>query len=234
MSETTYTDPVSGIEFVFVKGGTYRMGDWSGEGFENELPVHEVTVGDFFIGRYPVTQGQWTRVMGDNPARWDFAPEHPVEMVSFGDVGAFLEKLNAEAEGTCRLPTEAEWEYAARSGGKEERWPGTDDLDVAGNLCWHDVNANKCTQPVGRLKPNGLGLHDMGGNVFEFVADVFADDAYAKHQPVNPVYLGPGEDRVIRGGSWYSYILLCRCMDRAIYGADYRDNYVGFRVVREP
>ncbi len=225
---------VAGIDLVPVPGGSFRMGDGFGDGFQNELPVHEVAVDDFHLGRFLVTQVQWEAAMGANPSTFALGPDHPVETVSWFDVQDFLAALNAKAEGTFRLPTEAEWEYAARSGGKDEYLAGLADPDLAPEYAWYDDTAGKQTQPVGKLKPNGLGLHDMSGNVYEFVADVFAHDAYAHHAPRNPVHRGIGEDRTIRGGSWRSYKVLCRCSDRSNHGPTYKDSYVGVRVAWSP
>lgn len=229
-----FREPFSGIELIAVRGGSYAMGDGFGDGFDNERPVHPVTVSDYLLGRTPVTQGQWQQVMGTNPAVFAVSPDHPVESVSWADVQAFIAKINAlpESGGGYRLPTEAEWEYAARSGGNAEKWPGTSDPQAARDHCWFDENGDYTTHAVGLKHPNGLGFYDMGGNVFELCADVYADDAYLHHAQVNPLYGGPGADCLLRGGSWYSYLLLTRCTDRSRYGRNCRDRYVGFRLAR--
>ena len=119
--QTGFTDPVTGMDFVYVKGGTFIMGDTFGDGEDHELPTHQVTLSDFYIGKYPVTQGEWQAVMGSNPSYFtDGGASCPVEHVSWDDVQVFISKLNQWSGKNYRLPTEAEWEYAARSGGKSE------------------------------------------------------------------------------------------------------------------
>ncbi|MFQ5976290.1 MAG: formylglycine-generating enzyme family protein, partial [Candidatus Hydrothermarchaeales archaeon] len=207
---------VTGMEFVFVKGGCYEMGDTFGDSYGDEEYAHEVCVDDFWMGRYEVTQGQWRWIMGDNPSRFKNGKKYPVERVGWDDVQEFIEILNKKTGKKFRLPTEAEWEYAARSGGKKERYAGTSDEDSLyryANFC--DINCKydwktegqddgyKNTAPVGSYEPNGLGLYDMSGNVWELVQDVYNENAYSMHSRNNPVYKGDGGYRVIRGGSWY-------------------------------
>lgn len=208
------------------------MGDWTGHGFANEAPVHAVTLDSYALGRTPVTQGQWQQVMGNNPAHFARGADYPVEQVNWEDIQEFLRRLNNLTDGGYRLPSEAEWEYAARDGGLPQRWAGTDDEARVGEYGWYDENATMTTHPVAEKLPNTLGFHDMSGNVWEMVADVYAEDGYHHHTPRNPLHAGPGVDRVLRGGSWYSYRLLLRCTDRTIHGPHYRDRYVGFRVAR--
>lgn len=229
------------MEFLCVKGGSFAMGDTFGDGFENEQPVHPVDLDDFFLGKYPVTQEEWYALTGDNPALFK-GERRPVECVSWNDVQHFIAQLNARSAKKFRLPTEAEWEYAARSGGQKEKWAGTSDPDAAPDFGWFDKNsditgqfADIATQPVGLKKPNGLGFHDMSGNVCEWTQDAYFDDAYLRHDRNNPLCIGsPDADRVLRGGSWYGYLSLMRCTDRCGHGSTYRDRYVGFRLVMEP
>ena len=215
------------------------MGDMFGDGFDNEQPVHEVCVDDFYLGKYLVTQKEWHTIMQHNPAFFKQGDRHPVEMVSWHDVQTFIEILNQQSDATYRLPSEAEWEYAARSGGKQEKWAGTTDENAAPEFGWFDKNSDLTgdptditTQEVGLKKPNGLGLYDMSGNVNEWVLDVYGEEAYQHHEHQNPLYTGPGSDRVLRGGSWYGYLSLMRCSDRSMHGPTYRDRYVGFRLLR--
>ncbi|NGZ27631.1 MAG: formylglycine-generating enzyme family protein [Magnetococcales bacterium] len=224
--------PVSGMRLVRVKGSTFQMGDWNGDGFENEQPLHSVTLDDFWIGQTPVTQGQWQKVMGNNPSYFARGEDYPVERVNYQDIQEFLQRLNQLTHLNYTLPSEAQWEYAARSGGRMENWSGTNEESLVGEYGWFDENATFTTHAVGQRRPNSLGLFDMSGNVFEMVADTYAPDAYRYHQEKNPVYQVEGGERVLRGGSWYSYRLLLRCTDRSIYGANCRDRYVGFRVAR--
>jgi formylglycine-generating enzyme required for sulfatase activity len=196
-----WKDPATGMEFVWVEGGTYKMGcgPWAGGCQANESPEHEVTVSGFWIGKYAVTQGQWQKVMGNNPSGFKKGDNYPVETVSWNDAKEFIGKLNGMSGQTFRLPTEAEWEYAARSGGKAEKFAGGSDIDA---VAWYSANSGKSTHPVGTKAPNGLGIYDMSGNVWQWCEDVYAEDAYTKHQRNNPVFTVGGPYRVLRGGSW--------------------------------
>jgi hypothetical protein len=230
------TDTLCGIELVQVKGGSFQMGNTFGDGMENEGPVHRVTLHPFYIGRYPVTQSQWLRLRPDNPSRFE-GPDHPVEQVAWQDAVAFARQLTEAHKGRLifRLPSEAEWEYAARSGGREERYAGGGAVEQA---AWFTDNSQGRTQPVGRKAPNGLGLFDMSGNVWEWCRDIFAADAYHQHSAVNPVidHESPNEipDRVIRGGSWNLDAWSARCARRFNFKADFFGSGLGFRLVMTP
>jgi len=206
-------DAVTGMEFVLVDGGEFEMGDVFGDGSPDERPVHKVAVGGFFLGRTPVTQGQWERVMGSNPSRFREGPDHPVENVSWLDATAFLEELNRISGQRYRLPTEAEWEYAARSGGKPEKWAGTSSPLDATHYGWFHTPGRPKTSPVGMKRPNGLGLYDMTGGVWEWCSDWYAADYYSNGVVRDPQGPPTGTDRdesagmagarrVYRGGSW--------------------------------
>ena len=184
------------IEMVYVKGGCYQMGDTFGDGSKDEKPVHEVCVSDFLMGKHEVTQGQWKKIMGHNPSHYyDCGDDCPVENVSWNDVQEFIAKLNSLTGKKYRLPTEAEWEYAARSGGKQEKYSGGNDFD--------DVAWVKQTRSVGQKQANGLGLYDMSGNVWEWCSDWYASDYYRKSPRENPSGPSSGSRRVSRGGSYY-------------------------------
>ena len=145
----SYTDPTTGMEFVFVKGGCYQMGDTFGDGYSDEKPVHEVCVDDFYIGKYEVTQAQWEKVMGNNPSYFKNCDNCPVEQVSWNDIQEFINRLNSKAGGNkYRLPTEAEWEYAARSGEKREKYSGGDDCDSVG---WYEKKLRR-QNPLSRTE----------------------------------------------------------------------------------
>jgi formylglycine-generating enzyme required for sulfatase activity len=173
------------------------MGDTFGDGDGDERPTHEVTLDDFYIGRYEVTQAQWKVVMGSNPSYFtSCGTECPVEQVSWDDIQTFITKLNQMSGTHYRLPTEAEWEYAARSGGRSERYSGGDDAIA---VAWHYVNAGFTAHPVGGKQANGLGLYDMSGNVWEWVNDWYG--YYNSALQTNPTGPSTGSSRVIRGGS---------------------------------
>ncbi len=236
-----FTEPATGMEFILVPGGSFMMGDASGDGSDNERPVHEVRVDDFYMGKFPVTQGQWEKVMGDNPSMFPFGEDHPVERVSLEEATAFITKLSGINQGTnpgmnqgtnqgrwafC-LPTEAQWEYAARSGGKDETFAGGEDVDAT---AWYEENSNRATHPVGKLAPNGLGLYDMSGNVWEWCRDAFNEKAYAKHGKHNPVWKNGNSDRVIRGGCWQLDAWSVRCTRRFGFPPDLQGGGLGFRL----
>lgn len=232
--ETSVTDPLTGMEFVLVKGGCLGMGDQFGDGEDDERPVHEVCVADYYLGKYEVTQAQWRRVTGVNPSHFSrCGPNCPVESISWNDIRDYIRDINAGAGRRYRLPTEAEWEYAARSGGKKEKWAGTNKEDELGEYAWFDANSDERTHAVGGKKPNGLGMYDMSGNVWEWVQDRYDGSYYrsaAKDDPKGPAR---GEDHVLRGGSWDYFPWYCRTTYR------YWDDpgmwyFVGFRLAFSP
>jgi formylglycine-generating enzyme required for sulfatase activity len=232
-------DPTAGIELVHVHGGCFKMGDIFGDGEPEESPVHEVCVGDFDIGKYEVTQGQWKQLMESNPSRDAACRDDrcPVENVSWNEVQEFIRRLNARTGGAMwRLPTEAEWEYAARSAGKRERYSGGNDVD---GVAWFAENSGRRNHPVGGKAPNGLGLHDMSGNVWEWTADWYADDYYSKSPRDNPTGperpVGPNVDRVIRGGCKTGEAHNARTSRRSFgyrRSSSDRSDKIGFRVIR--
>jgi len=199
----SFTDPVTGMEFIRIKGGCFQMGDTFGDGAADEKPVHEVCVGDFYLGKYEVTQAQWQTVMGDNPSDFKKGGSYPVDTVSWNDAEEFIGKLNERTGKAYRLPTEAEWEYAARSGGKRQKWAGTSSEGYLADHAWYDKNAGGSTQPVGEIKPNGLGLYDMSGNVWEWCWDWFDEGYNARNQSSGLTGADSNLYRVVRGGSWF-------------------------------
>ena len=239
-----WVEPVTGMEFVWVPGGCYEMGcgSWDtfkGDNKENlcytsELPLHEVCVDGVWIGKYEVTQGQWEKVMGGNPSYFKRGDNYPVEKVSWNDAKDFIYKLNSRSRGgyEFRLPSEAEWEYACRSGGKAEKYSGGSDVD---RFAWYEGNSGGSTHPVGTKAANGLGLYDMSGNVYEWCEDNYAEDAYGKHPRNNPIYTSGGSDRVVRGGSWDNSTggrAVCGSVAASRPTAGSGD--VGFRLLRTP
>lgn len=228
-----YTDSGTGVEFVLVKGGCFKMGDTFGDGEDDEKPVHEVCVGDFYIGKYEVTQGQWENIMGSNPSDFKKGLNFPVEQVSWNDVQRFIRNLNRQTGRDYRLPTEAEWEYAARSGGKREKFAGTNSEFELRRYAWYDSNSGRRSHPIGRKNPNELGLYDMTGNVWERVQDIYSKDAY-RNQKNNPMYTESGPSRVERGGSWNSVQGSVRASCRRHNAPDGSHGCVGFRLARTP
>ncbi len=159
------------MEFVLVKGGCFEMGDTFGDGADDEKPTYEACLKDFYLGKYEITQGQWKRVMGANPSNFKESDDHPVETVSWNEAQEFIRRLNQMSGKNFRLPTEGEWEYAARSGGKREKWAGTSNETELQDYAWFGSNSGSRTHPVGQKRPNGLGLYDMSGNVSDWVGD---------------------------------------------------------------
>lgn len=215
-------------EMVFVRGGTFQMGDK-----DIAAPVHAVTLSDFEIGKYPVTQKLWSDIMGSNPSNFK-GDDLPVEKVSWEDCQEFLKKLNQKTGKKYRLPTEAEWEFAARGGSfsKNFKYAGSNNLNEVG---WYSSNSNSKTHPVGQKNSNELGLHDMSGNLCEWCADLYGDYQASGETVLNPSGPTAGWDRVLRGGSWSYGKWYCRVAARYHSSqqghGDYRD---GFRLASSP
>ena len=226
VGRSLFRDPFTGMEFVPVKGGCFQMGDTFGDGQENEKPVHEVCISDFAIGRYEVTQGQWQKVMGSNPSMFkECGGDCPVEHLGWDYAQEFIRKLNSQTERHYRLPTEAEWEYACRSGGKDQKYCGGNKVD---DVAWYYSNSGGEPHPVGQKQPNDLGIYDMSGNVVEWVNDWYGKDYYEGSQRNNPQGPTSGDYRHVRGGDCYS--------EPADVRASIRDNgpglsHLGFRLV---
>jgi len=223
-------DETTGMEMIFVQGGCFQMGDTFGDGESDEKPVHKVCVHDFYLGKYEVTQGQWKAVMGNNPSNFSNCGDNcPVEQVSWNDVQQFIRKLNSQSGKNFRLPTEAEWEYAARSGEKNEKWAGTNSESALGDYyAWYGENSGSKTHPVGQKRPNGLGLYDVSGNVWEWVEDWKGD--YPTGHVTDPKGPARGAYRVRRGGSWASETRVCRSAYRYSRIPGGRNNDLGFRL----
>jgi len=194
-----WNEPYTGMEFVWVPGGCFQMGNVYKNGRNDELHVHEVCLDGFFLGKYPVTQIQWEKVMGSNPSRFK-GPNNPVEQVSFNDVLIFIKLLNHESPTNgFRLPTEAEWEYACRGCGIQDQYYGSSNID---SVAWHSDNSDYKTHAVGGKLPNALGLYDMNGNVCEWISDWYDSNYYAKSPKENPQGPSFGRYKMFRGGSW--------------------------------
>lgn len=233
-----------GMEFVFVKAGCYDMGDTFGDGDRDEKPVHRVCLDDFYMGKYEVTQGQWKEIMGNNPSSYKKCGDNcPVESVSWNNVQEFIKKLNQRRNAKYRLPSEAEWEYACREGGRKVRF-GTGTNRINANIANFDASArNKRvysdvgkrrskTTRVGTFSPNNYGLYDMSGNVYEWVQDTYKLDAYKHHLRNNPIDTRSSSVRVARGGSWGTTPRVVRCANRHNTSPYLRNYGVGFRLIR--
>ncbi len=227
----------SEIDFVWIPGGTFLMGSPDGEGHDEEHPQRSVTLNGFWLGQTEVTQAQWERIMGSNPSHFKGA-ERPVEMVSWNDAHEFLAILNATSAWMFssspieyRLPSEAEWEYAARAGTQTAYSFGNDDGQLS-KYAWYRNNSNDQTNPVKQKKPNAFGLYDMHGNVWEWCADTWHDN-YQNAPDDGSIWgsLGIKKARVLRGGSWSLQPDHLRSAYRNGLNPDYVDANIGFRVV---
>ncbi|MFO8033087.1 MAG: SUMF1/EgtB/PvdO family nonheme iron enzyme [Desulfohalobiaceae bacterium] len=249
----TWTEPETGMEFVWVPGGCYQMGcgSWTSNCDDDEKPEHEVCVDGFWIGKYEVTIDQYRQFLqatGDTDGvDWDdedcpiekggsfslsgnkFAQDgdQPMVEVSWHGARAFAQWLSREAGKDFRLPTEAEWEYAARSGGKRQKYAGGDDVD---RVAWYEDNSGGRTHEVGTQAPNGLGIFDMSGNVWEWCSDWYSDDYYSNSPKDNPQGPSSGSIRVYRGGGWGFNPWFVRAANRYWGVPDYAFIGLGFRL----
>jgi formylglycine-generating enzyme required for sulfatase activity len=248
---------VVSAELIAVPAGCFQMGDSFGEGYFNEYPRHDVCLSRFTIAKLPVTRGAFSQFVtetgyrteaekGDgcaifdgkawkkNPAAsWQnpgFAQDdgHPVVCVAWHDAVAYLQWFAGKTGLACRLPTEAEWEYAARSGGKIEKYAGSNDVDA---VAWYAANAGDGTRPAGEKQPNGLGLYDMSGNVWQWTADWYGEKYYQESPVNNPTGPINGTNRVYRGGSWFYDRKGIRVSYRDFYLPGFRSSQLGFRPV---
>ena len=213
---------------VYVEGGTFTMGATSEQQNpeDDEKPTHRVSLSSFYIGKYEVTQSLWKAVMGSNPSNWE-GDNLPVEDVSWNDCQTFLRKLNAMTGKNFRLPTEAEWEFAAR-GGNRSRGYQYSGSNVLSDVAWYDDNSGSKTHNVGTKAPNELGIYDMSGNVWEWCQDWYGN--YHGYSQTNPTGPSSGSDRVNRGGSWYNSARDCRVATRINNAPDNGGYGLGFRL----
>ncbi len=241
-AQQTFTNSI-GMEFVLVPAGSFMMGTESpncpnddpftekneyihcmGDILPEETPKHKVEISRYFyMGKYEVTQEQWHKVMGNNPSHFrtekagEYSPNHPVEKVSWEDVQNFISKLNQmEKTDAYRLPTEAEWEYAACAG-TTTAYSFGDDKSRLGEYAWYEDNSGKKTHPVGQLKPNAWGIYDMHGNVWEWCGDWYSDKYYSNSPSTDPNGPSSGSYRVYRGGGWGASAGYCRSAPRLSY-----------------
>ncbi len=231
--ELVAQDPMADAEFVRVKGGCFEMGCGleGSECSDNSKPVHEVCVREFYIGKYEVTQEEWEKVMGNNPSALKQGGDYPVESVSWNDTQGFIKKLNSMASRQYRLPTEAEWEYACRSRGKKEGYCGGDNVQT---LAWEEGNSGAKTHARGTKAPNGLGIYDMSGNVWEWCADRYDKDYYRHSPRDNPRGPSSGSARVLRGGGWLNGSKDAQATNRSWDSPSSRYGTLGFRLAFTP
>ncbi|MDR2459609.1 MAG: formylglycine-generating enzyme family protein [Deltaproteobacteria bacterium] len=226
-----YTNSI-GMEFVLIPSGTFIMGSnlRLEDGMLSERPRHLVRITKpFYLSKYEVTQAQWEAIMGTNPS-FTKGERHPVEYVTWWETILFIYKLNAK-ENTIRyrLPSEAEWEYAARGGSSSTYFFG-DNKDELGDYAWYEENSDDCTHEVGLKKPNSFGLYDIYGNVREWVYDTYGTNYYASSPTIDPKGPEEGDFRVSKGCSWIGNYWNCRSASKEPSLPSYRFNYMGFRL----
>ncbi len=220
---------------VKVEGGTFTMGCTNPQDSDCvywEKPRHTVKVNSFYISKFPVTQKQWKAIMGSVQTNEDCA-QCPVVYVTWFDAQVFINKLNQYTDKNYRLPTEAEWEYAAKGGNKSHgyKYAGSNN---AMEVAWYDTLISHKLHPVGMKKPNELGLYDMSGDVWQWCSDWFSEKYYSEGPSDNPKGPATGNgDRSLRGGSWWGPMTDCRVANRDKYPPDSKDDDVGFRLAME-
>jgi len=231
----------TGMMFAWVPGGSFQMGsgDWDDQGLADEQPVHEVWLDGFWMAQTPVTVAQYRCFTKANPGHHPLGMPNETEAtgddvpmvgVSWHDASAFTHWLSQQTGKFFRLPSEAQWEYTARSGGRAEKYAGS---DHAGEVAWYADNSGGRIHRVARKKPNGLNIYDMCGNVCEWCLDHYAKTAYRNHDGHNPIIrLDDDTARVVRGGSWRYGARDVRCADRGLLVADRREADVGLRLMR--
>ncbi len=229
------TFTVNGVTFemIAVNGGTFTMGATSEQGSDasyGEKPTHSVTMSDYYIGKFEVTQELWEAVMRSNPSFFK-GSKLPVESVSWDDCQTFIRKLNSLTGANFRLPTEAEWEYAARGGNRSRgyKYSGSNNIN---DVAWYTNNSGSKTHTVGTKSPNELGIYDMSGNVYEWCQDW--SGSYSSGSQTNPTGPSSGSYRVLRGGSWYFNARYCRVSFRFNITPVNRSHNCGFRLVLVP
>ncbi len=218
------------LSMVRVQGGTFIMGATSEQGSDadsDESPAHYVTLSDYCIGETEVTQQLWEAVMGSNPSEFSGSMNLPVECVSWDDCQVFIQKLNQLTGKKFRLPTEAEWEFAARGGTKSRHYKYAGG-NILASVAWYGGNASGETHPVAQKAPNELGLYDMSGNVFEWCHDWYGE--YSSSAQTNPKGPSSASYRVNRGGSWINGEWNCRVSYRNNNSPDYRFSLLGLRL----
>ena len=235
---TNQTFNVNGVSFtmIAVEGGTFQMGaqsssssgdNYDSDAYSDESPVHNVTLSSYYIGETEVTQELWQAVMGNNPSHYSGYPQRPVEYVSWNECQEFITKLNNLTGKNFRLPTEAEWEYAARGGNKSNgyKYSGSNTID---DVAWYASNSSSRTHDVKTKQANELGIYDMSGNVWEWCQDWYG--SYSSGSQTNPTGPASGSYRVYRGGSWYGDAENCRVSLRGSIYPGSSDDDLGLRL----
>lgn len=217
------------IKMIYVEGGCFNMGDFTGKGDDDERPVHKVCLSDYYIGETEVTNGLWEAVMGF-PFKEGLDPKMPLTNINWNWANRFIEELNKLVDGFYRLPTEAEWEYAARERGKDIKWSGTNNEDDLEDYGWFSYNSEGKPHYPKQKRPNALGIYDMSGNVWEWVEDNFDFDFYKVSPESNPFGPDFSDWRTIRGGSYVDGPYKLRTTYRHAKEANLFSPNVGFRL----
>ncbi len=240
----TCIEPTIGMEFVHIRGGCFTLGDTFGEGQADEkLATSQVCLSPFYMGKYEVTQGEWQEIMGSNPSGFKKGDNYPVERVSWDTITKeFLPKLKRRSGKEYRLPSEAEWEYAARERGKKVRFGNGEDIADPKEINFNSSlkykksyslagKYRRTTVPVDSFSPNALGLYNMSGNVREWCQDKYHSSYKGAPKDGSAWESGGRVSRVIRGGSWNNYPWHVRAANRGSCGPDGTINFLGFRLV---
>ncbi len=218
------------IKMIFVKGACFNMGDYTGNGDDDERPVHKVCVSDYYLAQTEVTNELWEAVMGYSAAVEGAGPDEPVLGINWFWANRFVGALNKRTDGFYRLPTEAEWEFAARERGKRHQWSGTNSEDDLEDYAWFGYNSEGKHHPVKTKKPNSLGLYDMSGGVWEWVEDYFDFDYYKTSEKEDPYGPDFSQWRTVRGGSIFSPPEKCRTTYRRGVEPLRPSKEIGFRL----
>jgi formylglycine-generating enzyme len=222
-------------EMVLVEGGTFMMGNSSKTADDEEKPMHKVTVSSFYIAKHEVTVAQYkafctaTKRQMPKPPTWGWNDKHPIVNVSWDDAAAYCDWLSKKTSKKYRLPTEAEWEFAAKGGKKSKKTPYAGSAKIE-DVAWYDKNSKNQTQPVGTKIANELGLYDMTGNVWEWCSDWYQMEYYSKSPEANPQGASKGTQRVQRSGSWINEVAYNKITGRISNAPSEKDKFFGFRV----
>jgi formylglycine-generating enzyme required for sulfatase activity len=223
---TPWTEPTTGMEFVWVPSGCFDQGSMDGQA--NEQPVHRVCVTGFYLGKYEVTQAQYEKVMNNNPSAFK-GQNHPVDQVSWTDAKSAAEELSTLSNTKIRLPSETEWEYACRAGGQHDPNCGSSSLP---DMAWYSDNSADTTHDVGGKKPNAWNLYDMNGNVWEWTQDCYHGSYQGAPTDGSAWATSDCQNRVTKGGGWNRASSRQRAAYRGGDGSSHRDDNIGFRLAR--